>query len=420
MGNAQSPATDQRFIAASRAFSKEDLEDLRSLFASLAAQSQSDGKFISQSVFQVYYGVQGALAARLFQLVSRERKDGMLTFEDLIISKATYERGTRDEVDEFIFKLCDVNGDGALGRDDLESILKSIEQTIFTEEAKGSNSATQNQRMEVFLNSATFSNSKECMSQKDLSTWCCLVPSVRKFLGSLLMPPDPGRPGFQVPKLDYPPDVDSHVLILKEEFAWHIGGALTQQEAESWKLLYHSSIHGLSFNTFLGKISTGEGPTILVIRDKEGYIYGGYASQPWERHSDFYGDMKSFLFQLTPKASIFRPTGANTSIQWCGVGFSSDSIPNGVGFGGKPHHFGLYLSANFDGGHTFSCTTFNSPSLSKLNYITPDVIECWGIQLETGAQNEDNRPGVVKGTVLERFKEDRNMLKLVGLASSSD
>jgi len=27
---------------------------------------------------------------------------------------------------------------------------------------------------------------------------------------------------------------------------------------------------------------------------------------------------------------------------------------------------------------------------------------------------------LVKGTVLERFKEDRNMLKLVGLANSSD
>lgn len=55
---------------------------------------------------------------------------------------------------------------------------------------------------------------------------------------------------------------------------------------------------------------------MLIIKDKEGYIYGGYASQPWERHADFYGDMKSFLFQLYPKASIYRPTGANNNIQW--------------------------------------------------------------------------------------------------------
>ena len=59
-----------------------------------------------------------------------------------------------------------------------------------------------------------------------------------------------------------------------------------------------------------------DGPTVLIIKDKEGYAYGGYASQTWERHGGFYGDMKSFLFQLYPKASIFRPTGANNNIQW--------------------------------------------------------------------------------------------------------
>lgn len=60
----------------------------------------------------------------------------------------------------------------------------------------------------------------------------------------------------------------------------------------------------------------GDGPTVLIIKDTEGSIYGGYASQPWQRQSDFYGDMKSFLFQLFPKASIFRPTGSNNNLQW--------------------------------------------------------------------------------------------------------
>jgi hypothetical protein len=59
-----------------------------------------------------------------------------------------------------------------------------------------------------------------------------------------------------------------------------------------------------------------EGPTVLIIKDKDGYIYGGYASQQWERHAEFYGDMKSYIFQLNPKASIYRPTGANTNLQW--------------------------------------------------------------------------------------------------------
>ena len=106
------------------------------------------------------------------------------------------------------------------------------------------------------------------------------------------------------------------------------------------------------------------------------------------------------------------------SLFWqCAINFSSENIPNGIGFGGQPHHFGLFLSANFDHGHSFTCSTFTSPPFSKTNRFRPEVIECWGIQMR-GAQDE--KPELVKGTVLERFKEDRNMLELVGLANSSD
>ncbi|OAY84894.1 TLD domain-containing protein 1 [Ananas comosus] len=405
-----------------RAFSQQELEDLRSLFVSLAAQSQSNGKFVSQSVFQAYFGVRGALGERLFQLVAQKRNDEKLTYEDLIISKGTYEKGSRNDIEEFIYQLCDVGGDGNVGRSDLEAVLKSIYETIFSPENDKTGAHSQQETLEVFLNAATFSKqiegrTEKFMSLADFRNWCNLVPSVRKFLGSLLMPPDSGRPSFQVPQLEHPENFSSEQLILRKEYAWHIGGALSQNEAEEWKLLYHSALNGLSFNTFLGNIARGDGPTVLIIKDTEGFIYGGYASQQWERHSDFYGDMKSFLFQLYPQASIFRPTGANNNLQWCAVNFSSDSIPNGIGFGGQPNHFGLFVSGNFDQGHTFSCTTFNSPCLSKTSNIRPEVIECWGVQTR-GPQSE--KLDAVKGTVLERFKEDRNMLKLVGLASSSD
>ncbi|GLT47712.1 hypothetical protein SLA2020_213820 [Shorea laevis] len=127
--------------------------------------------------------------------------------------------------------------------------------------------------------------------------------------------------------------------------------------------------------------------------------------------------MKSFLFQLHPKVSIFRPTGANNNLQWCAVSFSSEAIPNGIGFGGRINHFGLFLSAGFDQGHTFSCTTFNSPCLSKNSKICPEAIECWGV-VRKGTQQE--RQDALKGTVLERFKEDWNMLNMVGIANASE
>jgi hypothetical protein len=77
----------------------------------------------------------------------------------------------------------------------------------------------------------------------------------------------------------------------------------------------------------------------------------------------------------------------------------------------------MFLSASFDQGHTFNCTTFGSPCLSKTSRICPEVIECWRV-VPRGAQR---RHEATKGTtVLERFKEDRNMLNMVGLANSSE
>lgn len=56
-----------------------------------------------------------------------------------------------------------------------------------------------------------------------------------------------------MPQLHFPDSIDSNQILLKE-YAWHIGGALSPTELDEWKLLYHSAVHGLSFNTFLGNI----------------------------------------------------------------------------------------------------------------------------------------------------------------------
>lgn len=422
MGNSQSPPADPRFSSATRAFTQKDLEDLNSLFVSLAAQSKSNNEYISLSVFQAYFGLKSSLGERLFDLVTQQRKDNKLTFHDLVIAKSVYEKGTRDDIEEFIYQLLNVTGDGVVGRCDIESVLAAILRSIFSLEASNPGLNSHREIINVFLNAAKFSKvvegaAEKSMSFEDFRSWCALLPSIRKFLGSLLLPPNAGRLGSQVPHLVHGDNINPDLILLREEYAWHIGGALPHHELVEWKLLYHSAINGMSFNTFLGSTSNGEGPTILIIKDKDGYIYGGYASQPWERHGDFYGDLKSFLFQLYPKASIFKPTGANNNVQWCAANFSSESIPNGIGFGGRVNHFGLFLSASFDVGQTFTCTTFGSPCLSKTNRIFPEVIECWGI-LQNEAQQE--KLDAAKGTVLERFKEDRHMLNMVGLANSSE
>ncbi|KAL9238876.1 hypothetical protein vseg_013247 [Gypsophila vaccaria] len=414
MGNSQTSPSNPRFTSATRAFAQHELQDLRTLFNSLAPDDAQ--LYISPSIFKSHFGIPGCLGDRMFDLVTQKRRDDKLTFEDLVIAKGTYEKGTKDEIQEFVFQLLDVNDDGKVCRSDVQAVLAAIFDDMFAPKEGESELSSNKYIVDDLLNGIQFSegggeSDERRMSFEDFKDLCSHIPSIRKYLRSLLVPSDPGS---QVPRMLYSESYDPHVL-LKAEYAWLIGGLLTQPELEEWKLLYHSSFNGQSFNTFLGNISNDEGPTLLIIKDREGCIYGGYASQPWEKHSDFYGDMKCFLFQLHPKVYMYRPTGANTNLQWCAVNFGSESIPNGLGFGGRVHHFGLFISANFDAGQTFECTTFGSPCLSKSNRINPEVIECWSV-FPKEVQQKSN---ALKGTVLDRFKEDRNMLNLVGLANSS-
>uniref|UniRef100_A0A2P2JPA7 Uncharacterized protein MANES_08G030500 n=1 Tax=Rhizophora mucronata TaxID=61149 RepID=A0A2P2JPA7_RHIMU len=203
MGNAQSPPADPRFVSATRSFTQKEVEDLESLFVSLANQSQIHGHYISCSVFQQYFGIKGPLGERLFDLVSQQRQDGKLTFKDLVIAKSTYEKGSNDEIEEFIYQLVDVTGDGIVGRSDLESVTVSILESVFSEEYSETGSSLHREVVDVFLNAATFSKdvhraAEKFMSFEEFKTWCALVLSARKFLGSLLVPPDAGFQSFFV------------------------------------------------------------------------------------------------------------------------------------------------------------------------------------------------------------------------------
>ncbi|KAK4412057.1 hypothetical protein Salat_2991100, partial [Sesamum alatum] len=249
MGNSGSSSTDPRFASAARAFTHKELEDLRSLHASLAHQSQSNGKYVSPDVFKAYIGIDGPLGDRVFDLVTQKRKDQKLTFEDLVVAKATYEKGTNEDIEEFIYQLLDVSGDGTVRRNDLEVVLTSMLDNLFHRQSSETKAGSNQEIVMVFINAANFTS--DTMSLEDFRKWCTLLPAVRKYLGSLLMPSDSGS---QVPQLQHEDNIDPSQILLRKEYAWHIGGALSPTELDEWKLLYHSSVHGLSFNTFLGNI----------------------------------------------------------------------------------------------------------------------------------------------------------------------
>lgn len=83
------------------------------------------------------------------------------------------------------------------GRSDLEAVITSILDSIFYSKRAEPGLSSNQDIIEIFLNAATFSKDVEgCneyrMSFGDFKSWCSLLPSVRKFLGNMMMPPGPG------------------------------------------------------------------------------------------------------------------------------------------------------------------------------------------------------------------------------------
>ena len=64
---------------------------------------------------------------------------------------------------------------------------------------------------------------------------------------------------------------------------------LPHELRREWRFLYSSSIHGSSFSTFLSHIQH-KGPSVLLVRDTEGGVFGGFASESWHLGPNFIGE----------------------------------------------------------------------------------------------------------------------------------
>lgn len=73
-----------------------------------------------------------------------------------------------------------------------------------------------------------------------------------------------------------------------------------QRMHNDWILLYSSRRMGTSIKQFTERC-LNRGPTIVLIRDSFGKVFGGFASQDWKRYGQFYGDSNCFLFTFNKK-----------------------------------------------------------------------------------------------------------------------
>ncbi|KAG9474795.1 hypothetical protein GDO78_003319, partial [Eleutherodactylus coqui] len=146
-----------------------------------------------------------------------------------------------------------------------------------------------------------------------------------------------------------------------------------------WRLLFSTRLHGESFSQLCGHL-VDQGPSLLVVRDAGGFIFGGFASHNWEVKPRFQGDSTCFLFTVSPRLEVFTYTGYNDHYMYLNHG--QQTMPNGLGMGGQHDFFGLWIDSNFGKGHSKAkprCTTYNSPQLSASEEFTIDAMEVWGL-----------------------------------------
>ncbi|XP_050779228.1 MTOR-associated protein MEAK7 isoform X1 [Gopherus flavomarginatus] len=195
----------------------------------------------------------------------------------------------------------------------------------------------------------------------------------------------------------------------------YINSHLPSELQHKWRLLFSSRVHGESFSQLCGQI-INQGPCILVLKDLDGYIFGGFASDSWEVKPQFQGDNRCFLFSVSPSLMVYAYTGYNDHYMYLNHG--QQTIPNGLGMGGQHDYFGLWIDSNYGKGHSRAkptCTTYNSPQLSANENFTLDAMEVWAVgDLPEGT--------VIKGkkSILDTDPEAQALLEMTGKSRQSD
>lgn len=203
----------------------------------------------------------------------------------------------------------------------------------------------------------------------------------------------------------------------------------------SWVLLYHSDIHGKSFQRMV-QLCVDRGPTVFVIKDAASHrVFGGYNEAPWttvatrekeaksmaagnararregidsavvsrpeNQSTVFYGNERCFLFRVDPPSSSStategnegEPPGAEEAVHVyhsrpsinANFMYLFDQHPDeskiGIGMGGQANYFGWFLDRWLETGvcKGTRCTTFYNPMLSITEEWPVESIEVYAV-----------------------------------------
>ncbi|XP_074487822.1 MTOR-associated protein MEAK7 [Sebastes fasciatus] len=179
-----------------------------------------------------------------------------------------------------------------------------------------------------------------------------------------------------------------------------------------WRLVFSTRLHGESFTRMVTGL-TKCGPTLLLVKDTKGHVFGGFASHAWEVKPQFQGDSRCILFTVFPRLRVYTATGYNQHFMY--LNQNQQTMPNGLGMGGQHGYFGLWLDSDFGRGHSRArpkCTTYGSPQLSGEEDFTLDSMEVWAVGKPP--EPEEGEEGKSKKSILDVNPEVQAMMEMAG------
>lgn len=189
------------------------------------------------------------------------------------------------------------------------------------------------------------------------------------------LPPAPTASTITPPALDGPPTellADPANLLL---LASSVPATL---RVGPWNLLYSSTVHGRSYSRLLYLI-TAEGPTIVVIKDTKGHIFGGFTDCSWRCYPHFYGGYNCFVFSFAPgNPTVYKASGRNDNFMYMNHGASQ--LFNGFAMGGQMDMFTWSVDESVERGHSYGPSlAFGSPQLASGTEYEVDCIEIFRV-----------------------------------------
>ncbi|MBX9641612.1 MAG: TLD domain-containing protein, partial [Mycobacteriaceae bacterium] len=152
---------------------------------------------------------------------------------------------------------------------------------------------------------------------------------------------------------------------------------VTKFSDSSYHLLYRASRDGKDSASF-HRLCDHKGPTVTIIKDSSGNVFGGYTSASWNETGDYYSDPSAFLFTLHNPHNLpptkYPKTTNNTLAIYCASNYGPT--------------FGAGHDIYVDNGHTSSCyvrfphsfadsTGKGSTTFTSQTSFLPAEVEVW-------------------------------------------